>query len=73
MLHPASKIGTAHPRPSLLSPTQALARLSEVLATWERRARERRMLREMSDHMLKDLGIPRPEAEREAGKPFWRG
>ncbi|MBM3545457.1 MAG: DUF1127 domain-containing protein [Alphaproteobacteria bacterium] len=60
-------------RPSLLSPIQVLTRLSELLATWERRARERRMLAEMSPHMLKDLGIARSEASAESQKPFWRG
>jgi uncharacterized protein YjiS (DUF1127 family) len=25
----------------------------------------------MSDHMLKDLGLTRADALREAGRPFW--
>jgi uncharacterized protein YjiS (DUF1127 family) len=58
--------------PSLPSPAQALARLVDLLATWERRARERRTLAEMSNHMLKDLGISRVDAQLEADKPFWR-
>lgn len=58
--------------PTLPSPGQALTRLVEVLATWERRARERRTLAEMSNHMLKDLGISRVDARLEADKPFWR-
>ena len=39
---------------------------------WAERARQRRALRELSDHMLKDLGITRYDAEFEARKPFWR-
>ena len=58
--------------PSLPSPMQALVRLADVVATWERRARERRALAEMSNHMLKDLGISRIDARRESSKPFWR-
>ena len=59
-------------RQSLPSPMQALVYLSEILATWENRARERRYLAEMPDRMLKDLGISRSEALREAEKPVWR-
>lgn len=58
--------------PSLPSPAEVLVRLADVVATWERRAQERRALAEMSTHMLKDLGISRLDARREAGKPFWR-
>ena len=33
-------------------------------------ARERRMLLQLDDRMLKDIGIGRSEAFHEAGKPF---
>lgn len=59
-------------RRSLPSPVQVLIYLSDLLSTWEGRARERRSLAEMSNHMLKDLGISRTDARREAEKPFWR-
>ena len=42
------------------------------LQVWQDRARERRALRELSDSMLKDIGISRVDANREATKPFWR-
>jgi uncharacterized protein YjiS (DUF1127 family) len=58
--------------PTLPSPVQALVRLADVVATWERRARERKSLQEMSPHLLNDLGITRLDANREAEKPFWR-
>ncbi|MBM3548703.1 MAG: DUF1127 domain-containing protein [Alphaproteobacteria bacterium] len=45
--------------PSFPSPVQVLARLANLLAVWERRARERKALAEMSNHMLNDLGISR--------------
>jgi uncharacterized protein YjiS (DUF1127 family) len=78
MLDHASNIGAARryrlsARPSLLSPTQVLGYVADLLAAWEQRARERRMLAEMSTHMLKDLGITRSEARAESEKPFWRG
>ena len=34
-------------------------------------ARERRALREMPDEALKDIGLSRIEADREAARPFW--
>jgi len=56
---------------------QALARIyregSEALSLWRARARQRRYLRELSPHLLRDIGISRGEALREARKPCWRG
>ena len=40
--------------------------------TWLERRRQRRALLEMSDHMLKDIGVSRAAAYEEAVKPFWR-
>ncbi|MBM3533007.1 MAG: DUF1127 domain-containing protein [Alphaproteobacteria bacterium] len=64
--------GIAQALPFLPSPVQALVRLADLLAVWERRARERKALAEMSNHMLQDLGISRLDAQREAEKAFWR-
>ncbi len=47
--------------------------LVEVLEMWSERRRQRLALRELSDHVLKDIGLNRSDAEREAAKPFWRG
>lgn len=47
--------------------------LSNLLLLWLGRYRERRRLDAMSDHLLKDMGISRIDAERESGKGFWRG
>lgn len=35
------------------------------------RARQRRQLRFLGDHQLKDIGVSRIDALREADKPFW--
>ncbi len=37
-----------------------------------KRAAQRRELMFMDDDQLRDIGISRSEAMREAGKPFWR-
>jgi uncharacterized protein YjiS (DUF1127 family) len=42
------------------------------LERWAERRRGRRHLRELSDHMLKDLGLSRADVEGEASKQFWR-
>jgi uncharacterized protein YjiS (DUF1127 family) len=42
------------------------------LLHWHELARQRRALLALSDDMLKDIGITRVEAEREARRPFWR-
>ena len=43
---------------------------------WVRRSRQRRTLYEIAErddhHLLKDIGVSREEAFREAGTPFWR-
>jgi uncharacterized protein YjiS (DUF1127 family) len=51
---------------------RGLIRIAEAFLTWHDRARERRALMELSDHMLRDIGISRAEAHGEAAKPFWR-
>lgn len=47
--------------------------LGNLLLLWLARYRERRRLEAMSDHLLKDIGISRADAERELMKKFWRG
>jgi uncharacterized protein YjiS (DUF1127 family) len=51
---------------------RALARMAEAAFAWHERARQRHALMQLSDHMLRDIGISRAEAVGEAGKPFWR-
>ena len=47
------------------------AAFDRLLARHER-ARSRRMLRSLDDHMLRDIGIDRSAAEQEGSTPFWR-
>lgn len=49
-----------------------LLRVVNQLLIWQDRARERAHLRDLSDHMMKDLGLSRADIDREAGKPFWQ-
>ncbi len=47
--------------------------LGNLLLLWLARYRERRKLQTLSDHMLRDMGVSRADADREAMKRFWRG
>jgi uncharacterized protein YjiS (DUF1127 family) len=44
----------------------------ETLRLWRERARGRQQLRTFDDHLLRDIGMTRLQAEAEANKPFWR-
>lgn len=44
----------------------------EALLVWQERVSERRHLLELDGHLLKDMGLSRADAEREASVPFWR-
>lgn len=62
-------MGAAPPSGSVRAAARnALARLN----LWRERARQRRQLLDLPPHLLRDVGIDRADALREAGKPFWR-
>jgi uncharacterized protein YjiS (DUF1127 family) len=42
-----------------------------AVRSWLERARQRRTLAELDDRLLCDIGITRPQAEREAARAFW--
>ncbi len=48
------------------------AAFSQVLATWRRRAQERRELADLDYRTIRDLGISPSDIRFEANKPFWR-
>jgi uncharacterized protein YjiS (DUF1127 family) len=50
---------------------EACRRVADIGLVWTDRARQRRQLAELSDHMLRDLGLTRADAWAEADKPFW--
>lgn len=68
---PRSLFG-ALPQVSRKSAGRGLVPILEALLAWHDRARQRRTLMELSDDMLRDIGISRAEALGEAQKPFWR-
>jgi uncharacterized protein YjiS (DUF1127 family) len=71
-------------RPVLLTPKEVPARSVissrrrswlHTIDLWIARGRQRRALQEiasLNDRLLKDIGVSKDEALREAAKPFWR-
>jgi len=53
------------------SSTAAPFRL-QTIGRWIARRRQRNALRELDEHLLKDIGLSRDDALREAAKPFWQ-
>ncbi len=60
---------------ALLSSRAVFSGLSRLalppVARWWRIRRERQQLLELSDHMLRDVGLTRSQARQEAARPFW--
>jgi uncharacterized protein YjiS (DUF1127 family) len=49
-----------------------LVQAYEQVLGWLERVHQRRHLAQLSDHMLKDIGLTRADVETELSKPFWR-
>lgn len=66
-------IFTTNPGESIhLRVRRALLALARCVWTWQERARERRYLADMTDHMRADVGLTRAQAARESDKLFWQ-
>jgi uncharacterized protein YjiS (DUF1127 family) len=50
----------------------AAAAMFDTLLLWQERARQRRVLARLDDHLLLDIGRSREEVARECAKPVWR-
>ena len=54
-------------------PGASVQELVRRLALWHRRARTRRHLDGLPEHLLADVGLGVAESRRESARPFWRG
>jgi uncharacterized protein YjiS (DUF1127 family) len=52
-------------------PLSAIRRIVAAIRLWRERARSRQQLRELSDRMLRDIGLRREEVGYQFPKPFW--
>jgi uncharacterized protein YjiS (DUF1127 family) len=46
--------------------------LAFVVSLWLERARTRRVLAELDEHLVRDIGRTPIEAQRESARPFWK-
>ena len=63
--------GLSPGRPAAM-PGGRLAQAYEQIMSWLERARQRRQLAQLGDHMLKDIGLTRADVDAETSKPFWQ-
>lgn len=63
----ARRRGLSHPMAHRIGIALAIA----TLGRWLERSAQRRALSELDDHRLRDIGITRQAAGREARRPFW--
>ncbi len=57
---------------STLSPLAVVAlRVAVTLTKWSERRRTRQHLKHLDDHLLRDIGLDRLTAQREADRKFW--
>lgn len=55
-----------------LSPLAVVAlRVAVCLTQWSERRRTRIHLKNLDDHLLRDVGLDRLTARKEANRPFW--
>ena len=56
-----------------IAPLSAFQRIAAAIRQRRARDRSRQQLRELNDHLLKDIGLRREDLGFEAAKPLWRG
>jgi uncharacterized protein YjiS (DUF1127 family) len=68
-----SNAGVAHSaRPVSRRLGAALNAALAMPRLWARRVHDNRALLRLDDHLLRDIGLDRAQAEEMAGHPFWR-
>lgn len=65
---PPKAYSTWHPK----TPVHPFAGAWTLIGSWIERARQRHALATLDERDLRDIGITRIDAKREADKPFWR-
>lgn len=68
----APSILSANARGIVTALVRPVATLAEMAMVWSERRRQRNALMSLDDHLLKDIGVSRLDAEMEGVKPFWR-
>lgn len=53
-------------------PRISLAKLLKLIKLWRARSSQRKVLASLNERMLKDIGYPSDEVQKEVSKPFWK-
>jgi uncharacterized protein YjiS (DUF1127 family) len=53
-------------------PGSLLLDAMRLVETWFDRAQQRRALRRLPDHVMRDMALTQADVEAEAAKPFWQ-
>ncbi len=70
--HVRSRLDNAAPPHQRRSPLYRLiTAVVDALERWRQRQQQRRALAMLSDHLLRDIGLTRQDADQELRKPFW--
>lgn len=48
-----------------------IVNILQILVIWQERVEQRNALRELGEHVLKDIGVSHADAYKESRKPFW--
>ena len=57
-----------------LSPVAQIAlKVAVAVTVWSQRARTRKALAQLDDHILRDIGLDRRQAFTESRRMFWQG
>jgi uncharacterized protein YjiS (DUF1127 family) len=76
MIMPASRVKSVlcdlHDMPRLPVLAQFAVVFAGVVTKWRTNARTRIHLSKLNDHLLRDVGLTRAAAHREAQLPFWK-
>jgi uncharacterized protein YjiS (DUF1127 family) len=77
--HEAARPTGSSPSPFLASVraaastvARAIFAAAEATQPWYYRWRQRQALMRLDDHLLKDIGVSRADADLEGSKPFWK-
>jgi uncharacterized protein YjiS (DUF1127 family) len=71
-LHGPAVAADARSRQAPVGAARWLRRARDTIRLWQERSEGRQQLLRLDDHVLRDIGITRLQAEAEANKPFWR-
>ncbi len=68
---PLPAVGRSHDATAQPPVRSTLLGMLTILATWQQRWNQRRILESLDDRAMHDLALSRADIHRESSKPFW--